>query len=300
MGSILSGNRWKSLLEISIVYILILLIPYILGMLMAPLYRQIPGQLPNTDYVRFVFTCISYGNNMLVYAVWMAFIFVVMALKKVDLSSYGFNLRNLDVSLKIIAICVILLSIFYVIQFLLWPVSYRNLIDVILITIVGLFLLFVAIKTSKVIINKNNSIARYAFLILPILAAVTMIAIPTFGMPPLSQLTAILAFISFVVFVGAGEEILFRGFFQSRLNEVFGRPYWTFGVSWGPGLVISAVLFSMYHLGHVIPVLALALMGGLVYGFIREKTGSIVAPIVIHGTLDYFMYFLASISILYH
>jgi len=299
MGSTITGNRWKSIFEISLVFILVLLIPCIVGMLVLTLLKQIPEQLPNTDYVRFAMFFISHGYSVVVNAVGIALIFVVMALKKVDFSSYGFNLRNLDVSLKIITICVVILFIFYVIQLSLWPVSYRNLINVLLISIVGLFLLLVAIKMVKTVQNKTSRIARYAFLILPVLAAVTMIVMPIFDIPPLSPQLAIIAFIS-VMFVGVGEETLFRGFFQSRLNEVFGKPYQTFGINWRPGLFVSAVLFSIFHVGNDIPVLAMALMGGLFYGFIKEKTGSIAAPIVIHVTLDYLMYIMASISFLHH
>ena len=35
------------------------------------------------------------------------------------------------------------------------------------------------------------------------------------------------------IFVALGEEILFRGYIQSRVNEAFGRPYIFFGVNWG-------------------------------------------------------------------
>jgi hypothetical protein len=34
-------------------------------------------------------------------------------------------------------------------------------------------------------------------------------------------------------FAGFGEEILFRGYMQSRLNEDFGRPWRLRGVSFG-------------------------------------------------------------------
>lgn len=37
------------------------------------------------------------------------------------------------------------------------------------------------------------------------------------------------------------EEFLFRGFFQTRIEKEFG---------WGPAILISGLLFSLYHLGY--------------------------------------------------
>ena len=37
------------------------------------------------------------------------------------------------------------------------------------------------------------------------------------------------------------EEFLFRGFFQTRLEKAFG---------WPPAILISGLMFSLYHLGY--------------------------------------------------
>ena len=54
-------------------------------------------------------------------------------------------------------------------------------------------------------------------------------------------------FVYAVFFIGFGEEILFRGYVQGRLNEAFGLPYKFLGVSCGAGLIITALLFAMMH-----------------------------------------------------
>jgi membrane protease YdiL (CAAX protease family) len=97
------------------------------------------------------------------------------------------------------------------------------------------------------------------------------------------------------IFVGPAEEILFRGYIQSRLGAT-GRPYHFFGVPWGWSLVASALLFGAWHV-----VAPFALRGtfdlawshglwtfgaGLLFGFVREKTGGIVAPALLHGVLN--------------
>jgi len=98
----------------------------------------------------------------------------------------------------------------------------------------------------------------------------------------------IAGFVFFLFFVGFGEELLFRGYIQSRLNLVFGRPFQFFGVHWGWGLIIASLLFGFmhffnphnpYHLWWVFGTF----FSGLLFGLIREKTGSVVAPAIIHG-----------------
>jgi membrane protease YdiL (CAAX protease family) len=101
-------------------------------------------------------------------------------------------------------------------------------------------------------------------------------------------------FLTYGFFVGFGEEILYRGYMQSRLNETFGKPYRFFGVAFGWGVVITALLFGFSHIGVLRWMLGLstevtiawgfaAFFVGLVFGFVREKSGSILAPALLHG-----------------
>jgi membrane protease YdiL (CAAX protease family) len=53
---------------------------------------------------------------------------------------------------------------------------------------------------------------------------------------------AIALFLTYALFVGFGEEILFRGYIQSQLNEAFGRPYRFFETPFGWGGLITAPL----------------------------------------------------------
>jgi membrane protease YdiL (CAAX protease family) len=102
------------------------------------------------------------------------------------------------------------------------------------------------------------------------------------------------------IFVGPVEELIFRGYFQSRLNEAFGRPYRFFGVSYGVGIFVSALLFGLWHMLGVFNPLAgmyyfdlpwglWIFFNGLVFGFIREKTGNITAPSIVHGASNFFL-----------
>jgi membrane protease YdiL (CAAX protease family) len=128
----------------------------------------------------------------------------------------------------------------------------------------------------------------------------TALVFPAFlGLIPLVQSRAILperlvGFAFYLLFLGPGEEFLFRGYIQSRLNTAFGRPFRFWGVSWGWGLVITALMFGLMHvLNPFNPFLGKfdlsvwwgvwTIFGGLSKGYIREKTGSILPPAILHG-----------------
>ncbi len=91
-------------------------------------------------------------------------------------------------------------------------------------------------------------------------------------------------------YAALGEEVFFRGYVQSRLNESFGRPYRLLGVPCGLGMAIAALLFGMAHvLSPAEPVqwgwgLWTAIIG-VIFGYLREKSGSVLAPAVAHGVL---------------
>jgi uncharacterized protein len=105
---------------------------------------------------------------------------------------------------------------------------------------------------------------------------------------------AIFSFIFYFIFVGFGEEILYRGYIQTRLNKAFGTPWRFLGVEWGWGIVITSLLFGLSHVMNGIDLRAgvfnpqwwwalWTFFGGFVFSFLRQKTGSIVAPAIVHG-----------------
>ncbi|MEJ5311600.1 MAG: CPBP family intramembrane glutamic endopeptidase [Anaerolineae bacterium] len=135
---------------------------------------------------------------------------------------------------------------------------------------------------------RSNVIALVALLLLPIVVGLVM-----------RRLTLIV--VSTVmwqfVFSGFGEEIFLRGYVQSRLNQAFGRPWTFFGVQCGPGLVIASLLFGLLHAFNTYdPAAGLSTLawgwalftffGGLFFGLIREKTGSLLGCGLAHGLPD--------------
>jgi len=122
---------------------------------------------------------------------------------------------------------------------------------------------------------KGTLVFLLTFMALIILSAVTL---------PLGKQVSGFTFGLFTT--GFGEEILFRGYIQSRLNRALGRPFSFCGVRWGFGVIIAAILFGSMHFFHGTGTLWWGLwtiFAGLVEGFLREKTGSIVAPAIAHG-----------------
>ncbi len=96
---------------------------------------------------------------------------------------------------------------------------------------------------------------------------------------------------------GFGEETLFRGYFQSRINSEFGRPYAFRGVHFGPGIIIASVLFGITHVLNPFDPLAgtftlawgwgiMTFCSGLFFGFIRERTNDLIGPGIAHGLPD--------------
>lgn len=102
----------------------------------------------------------------------------------------------------------------------------------------------------------------------------------------------LLSILYFYLFVALGEELFFRGYVQTRLNAVFGCSFVWLGIRWGWGLVIASILFGLWHLGWPMgapawPHVLWTAFAGLLLGAVREKSASVIAPVVLHGILNY-------------
>ena len=69
------------------------------------------------------------------------------------------------------------------------------------------------------------------------------------------------------------EESLFRGNLQPTLQRMLAR---------GAGLLLTAVLFALYHLRFELWGLLGKTAFGLVFGLLRDRTGRLVSPAVAH------------------
>jgi len=107
-----------------------------------------------------------------------------------------------------------------------------------------------------------------------------------------------------LIMAGFGEEILYRGYYQSRLNQGFGQPWNVLGLRFGWGLILASLVFGVDHMlnpfdpfrGHfgLDPWWGLGVLpGALMFALLRERTGSILAPAIVHGVEDVLFCFTA-------
>ena len=105
------------------------------------------------------------------------------------------------------------------------------------------------------------------------------------------------SFIWQVLVGGFAEEFMFRGYIQSTVNREYGRHWTVNGVKFGPGILVSSVLFGLsramramkpwsgvYTLNVGLGLYAFAL--GLFYGIIREATGDIIGSGTANALID--------------
>ena len=87
-----------------------------------------------------------------------------------------------------------------------------------------------------------------------------------------SPVALILTFISICILTPISEELLFRGYILDALNRLHGK--------W-PAIIISSIIFGMVHFDPF--TMGMATIGGVIYGWIRVRTGSLVPGIVAHA-----------------
>lgn len=81
-----------------------------------------------------------------------------------------------------------------------------------------------------------------------------------------------------LLFVPLLEEFIFRGFLQSAISNYVNRYY---------AILLTAIIFSLFHFSvsqgiNNLNILSALFLLSLFLGFLRERQGSLVAPIVLH------------------
>lgn len=89
-------------------------------------------------------------------------------------------------------------------------------------------------------------------------------------------------FLVMVVFVGFGEELIFRGLLQSSVGKQYGKY---------AAIAVSALMFSLMHSGyHSVLYLFFVLGVGLVLAYVYERTSSLGLVALMHGILNFFLF----------
>ncbi len=84
--------------------------------------------------------------------------------------------------------------------------------------------------------------------------------------------------------VAIPEELFYRGYIQTRLRDAWPKGRMFLGARLGPAFWLTAVLFALGHLA-VFQVWRLAVFfPALLFGWMRERSNSIIGPALLHGT----------------
>lgn len=237
------------------------------------------------------------GRFFVIYALMIAIPIIILLTTRRKLADFGISLSNFKYHLDIALACFLPYAVAITLEYF---IKFKN-------PAVN-FLLSMSLTTALLftlgwLLKKKPSLGGVAAMGIilafsPFLGAPGLGA-PTQGTPTLGVLgafspgKALSALLYYTLFLGPGEEILFRGYIQSRLNQAFGRPFQFMGIPWGWGLVITSLLFGFFHVLNLVHLFQGVLdlqwwamstfFWGLVFGLVREKTGSVVAPALLHG-----------------
>jgi membrane protease YdiL (CAAX protease family) len=93
---------------------------------------------------------------------------------------------------------------------------------------------------------------------------------------------------------GIAEELAYRGVIQSHLNGIFGKPWFMLKTRLGWSFIITAVIFWAIHAFRVEGLaltfywqtLTMQILAGVLYGWLRERSSSIVPGILAHNLVN--------------
>jgi membrane protease YdiL (CAAX protease family) len=86
-----------------------------------------------------------------------------------------------------------------------------------------------------------------------------------------------------VLLIALPEEFFFRGYLQTQFDQVWGRPYRLLGAEVGVGLPLAAALFAVCHVLFGGPARLIVFFPGVLYGWLRARTGTIAVPTLYHA-----------------
>lgn len=100
--------------------------------------------------------------------------------------------------------------------------------------------------------------------------------------PDLGALNMIALMVIMVFFVGLGEELVFRGILQTRMQERVGPLI---------AILFSALLFAIMHSGYSsLPYLFYVFGVGLLLGYLFFRTKNLLFVVLIHGFINFFLF----------
>ena len=93
-----------------------------------------------------------------------------------------------------------------------------------------------------------------------------------------------------ILVVALPEEFYFRGYFQSTMDRIFRKRWRIFGVRLGWGWFLTAIIFAFAHTVITYKWWHFSIFfPALVFGYLRERTGNVIAPTLFHAASNLLM-----------
>jgi len=97
-----------------------------------------------------------------------------------------------------------------------------------------------------------------------------------------------------VLVVALPEEMFYRGYLQTAMDEAKPPRFQVFKVAMGVGVLLSSAVFALGHLATELqPARLSVFFPSLVFGWLRTRTGGIGASVFFHALCNLFAAFLA-------
>jgi uncharacterized protein len=92
-----------------------------------------------------------------------------------------------------------------------------------------------------------------------------------------------------LVLIALPEESFYRGYLQSRLDDVWPPRFRVLGAALGPGILVTSAIFALGHFATIREPARLAVFfPALLFGWLRARTGGVGAGVVFHALCNLF------------
>lgn len=96
-----------------------------------------------------------------------------------------------------------------------------------------------------------------------------------------------------ILVIALPEEAFYRGYLQTALDDAWPGRIRVLGARLGPGILAASAVFAVGHwLTDMSPARLAVFFPALLFGWLRVRSGSIAAPVLLHASSNLFASFL--------